>query len=271
VQANYVDALKLGVFYLNQSNVSLNMHLGHTHTMKATHWTQHWNHISASLRLLIISITGITAFFLLPSDTSLTIRIAFAWLIAGSEYLLLTYVMMYSSNEGNMLSLAKKEDDGAAIILLITILASLASLFTIVLILSAAKSLPMSQSLKHIGLVLATFVVSWLLVHTAFALHYAHAYYQEYEQTQLAPLLFANKPKPTYVDFLYFSMVVGMTCQTADVNIASSKIRFWVMIQGMTAFIFNTSLLALAINLIAGVFVFDKVIPTDLVDKSVGG
>jgi uncharacterized membrane protein len=66
-------------------------------------------------------------------------------------------------------------------------------------------------------------------------------------------------------------MVVGMTCQTADVNIASSKIRFWVMIQGMTAFIFNTSLLALAINLIAGVFVFDKVIPTDLVDKSVGG
>lgn len=239
--------------------------------MKATHWTQHWNHISASLRLLIISITGITAFFLLPSDTSLTIRIAFAWLIAGSEYLLLTYVMMYSSNEGNMLSLAKKEDDGAAIILLITILASLASLFTIVLILSAAKSLPMSQSLKHIGLVLATFVVSWLLVHTAFALHYAHAYYQEYEQTQLAPLLFANKPKPTYVDFLYFSMVVGMTCQTADVNIASSKIRFWVMIQGMTAFIFNTSLLALAINLIAGVFVFDKVIPTDLVDKSVGG
>ena len=247
------------------------MHLGHTHTMKATHWTQHWNHISASLRLLIISITGIAAFFLLPSDTSFTIRIAFAWLISGSEYLLLTYVMMYSSNEGNMLSLAKKEDDGAAIILLITILASLASLFTIVLILSAAKSLPMSQSLKHIGLVLATFVVSWLLVHTAFALHYAHAYYQEYEQTQLAPLLFANKPKPTYVDFLYFSMVVGMTCQTADVNIASSKIRFWVMIQGMTAFIFNTSLLALAINLIAGVFVFDKVIPTDLVDKSVGG
>lgn len=245
--------------------------MGHTHAMKATHWTQHWNHISASLRLLIISITGIAAFFLLPSDTSLTIRIAFAWLIAGSEYLLLTYVMMYSSNEGNMLSLAKKEDDGAAIILLITILASLASLFTIVLILSAAKSLPMSQSLKHIGLVLATFVVSWLLVHTAFALHYAHAYYQEYEQTQLAPLLFANKPKPTYVDFLYFSMVVGMTCQTADVNIASSKIRFWVMIQGMTAFIFNTSLLALAINLIAGVFVFDKVIPTDLVDKSVGG
>jgi len=137
-----------------------------------------------------------------------------------------------------------------------------------VLILSAAKSLLISESLKHIGLVLATYAVSWLLVHTAFALHYAHAYYQEYEKTQLVPLIFANKLKPTYVDFLYFSMVVGMTCQTADVNIASSKIRFWVMIQGMTAFIFNTSLLALAMNLIAGVFVFDKVLPADLANKS---
>ena len=126
----------------------------------------------------------------------------------------------------------------------------------------------MGESLKHIGLVLATFAVSWLLVHTAFALHYAHAYYQEYEKTQVVPLIFANKPKPTYVDFLYFSMVVGMTCQTADVNIGSSKIRFWVMIQGMTAFIFNTSLLALAINLIAGVFVFDKVLPADLIHKA---
>ena len=232
--------------------------------MKTIHWTQHWNHISASLRLLIISTTGLAAFFLLPSNTSLTIRIDIAWVIAGSAYLILTYVMMYSSNENNMLTLAKKEDAGAAIILLITILASLASLFTIVLILSAAKSLPMSESIKHIVLVLATFAVSWLLVHTAFALHYAHAYYQEYEKTQLVPLMFANKPKPTYIDFLYFSMVIGMTCQTADVNIASSRIRFLVMMQGMTAFIFNTSLLALAMNLIAGVFVFDKVLPTDI-------
>jgi uncharacterized membrane protein len=69
-------------------------------------------------------------------------------------------MMMYSSNESNMLTLATKEDDGAAIILLITILASLASLFTIVFILSAAKALPMGESLKHIGLVLATFALS---------------------------------------------------------------------------------------------------------------
>nr|WP_114636460.1 DUF1345 domain-containing protein [Polynucleobacter necessarius] len=65
--------------------------------------------------------------------------------------------------------------------------------------------------------------------------------------------MFASKLRPTYVDFLYFSMVINMTCQTADVNIASSRMRFLVMIQGMTGFVFNTSLLALGINLISGV------------------
>jgi uncharacterized membrane protein len=48
-------------------------------------------------------------------------------------------------------------------------------------------------------------------------------------------------------------MVIGMTCQTADVNIASSRMRYLVMVQGMMAFIFNATLLAMAINIISGV------------------
>jgi uncharacterized membrane protein len=173
--------------------------------------------------------------------------------MAGGLYLMLSYVMMYFSTPENILSLSKKEDDGAAMILLIIVLAASASLVTIVLILSGIKTLPIHIAMRHVVLVLATYTISWLTVHTAFALHYAHLYYQEFEKTKEPPLLFAGKLKPTYVDFLYFSMVIGMTCQTADVNIASSKIRFSVMVQGMTAFVFNASLLGLAINLISGV------------------
>jgi uncharacterized membrane protein len=106
-------------------------------------------------------------------------------------------------------------------------------------------------------LVILTYSISWFFVHTAFSLRYAHIYYQELEKTKEAPLIFASKLRPTYIDFLYFSMVIGMTCQTADVNIASSKIRYLVMIQGITAFIFNATLLAMAINLIAGAVAID--------------
>jgi uncharacterized membrane protein len=214
--------------------------------MKVSHWTQHWHHISATSRLLIVAIAGFGAFFILFPDSSITISLAISWALAGLLYLALTYIMMFFSTQENILALSKKEDDGAAMILLIIILAAAASLITIVIILSGIKALPIHLAIRHVFLVLGTYAVSWFFVHTAFALHYAHVYYQEYEKTKEPPLLFASKPKPSYV-------VIGMTCQTADVNIASSRVRFLVMLQGMTAFIFNTSLLALAINLISGV------------------
>ena len=221
--------------------------------MKVSPLTQYWHQIGATHRALIVALAGLGSYLLIPADQTPIIRLALAWVIAGSLYLSLTYIMMYFSTQENILTLSKKEDEGAARILLIIVLAGAASLVTIVIILSNIKSLPTNIAIRHIGLVLATYVISWLYIHTAFALHYAHVYYQELHQTKEAPLLFASKLRPTYVDFLYFSMVVGMTCQTADVNIASSRIRFLVMLQGMTAFIFNTSLLALAINLISGV------------------
>jgi uncharacterized membrane protein len=224
--------------------------------MKVSHWTQHWHHISATSRLLIVAIAGFGVFFTLPTSLPPAVGLALSWAAAGGLYLVLTYVMMFFSTQENILNLIKKEDDGAAMILLIIILAATASLVTIVIILSGIKALPIHLAIRHVCLVLGTYTISWLLVHTAFALHYAHVYYQEYEKTKEAPLLFASKPKPSYVDFLYFSIVIGMTCQTADVNIASSRIRFLVMLQGMTAFIFNASLLALAINLISGVVAF---------------
>jgi len=221
--------------------------------MKTIHWTQHWHHISASIRLLFICIAGTAAFFYFATVPSLPVRLTLSWSIAGSLYLLLSYSMMYFSNAENILSLSQKEDDGAPIILLITVLASVASLVAIVIILTNIKSPTMAEPIRHIALVLLTYVISWLLVHTAFALHYAHVYYQDLKKTKKPALIFAEDPKPIYVDFLYFSIVIGMTCQTADVNIASSRMRYLVMVQGMIAFIFNATLLAMAINIISGV------------------
>lgn len=206
---------------------------------------------------MIIGIAGLAAFLLLSSTLSLAIRLAISWIVAGGLYLFLTYLMMYFSNKENILSLSRKEDDGAAIVLLIIVLASVASLFAIVMILAGVRSLSIAEAIPRIVLVIMTYSISWFFVHTAFSLRYAHVYYQEFEKTKEAPLIFASKLKPTYIEFLYFSMVIGMTCQTADVNIANSRMRFLVMIQGITAFIFNATLLAMAINLIAGVVAID--------------
>jgi len=218
--------------------------------MKTTHWSQHWHYISASHRLLIIAIAGAVAFFTLSSTPSAMVRLALAWIIASNLYVLSTFLMMYFSTKENIAHLSEKEDDGAIFILLTTLLGSIISLVVIVMIMTDIKSLIISDTAKEIGLVLLTYISSWFLIHTAFTLHYAHVYYQDYEKTKQPPLLFPSTLNPNYVDFLYFSLIVGMTCQTADVNIASTRMRCLAMIQGLTAFLFNTTLLVLTINLI---------------------
>jgi len=218
--------------------------------MKSTHWSQHWHYISASHRLLLITVVGIASFFMLSSIPSIMVRIAISWIIASSLYVLSTFLMMHFSTQENIAHLSEKEDDGAVFILLITLLGSVTSLVVIVMIMTDIQSLMISDTAKEIGLVLLTYISSWFLIHTAFTLHYAHVYYQDYEKTKEPPLIFPSTLKPNYVDFFYFSMVLGMTCQTADVNIASTRMRYLAMIQGLTAFVFNTTLLVLTINLI---------------------
>lgn len=66
-------------------------------------------------------------------------------------------------------------------------------------------------------------------------------------------LLFPGNPrKPDYWDFFYFSLVVGMTCQVSDVQVAGRLWRRLVLAHGVVAFLFNTVVLALSINLPAG-------------------
>ena len=218
--------------------------------MKSTHWSQHWHYISASHRLLLIALVGVASFFILSSTPLIMIRLTISWIIASELYILSTFLMIYFSTKENIIHLAEKEDDGAIFILLIILLGSITSLVAIVMIMTDMKSLMISDAVKLTGLVLLTYISSWFLIHTAFTLHYAHVYYQDYEKTKQPPLIFPDTINPNYIDFLYFSMLIGMTCQTADVNIASTRMRYLAMIQGFTAFIFNTTLLVLIINLI---------------------
>ena len=134
--------------------------------MKASRWTQYWHQIGATHRLIIVALTGLGSYFVAPADQSPIIRLAISWVVAGGLYLILTYVMMHFSTQENIFGLAKKEDDGAAMILLIIVLAAVASLVTIVIILSGIKALPTNLAIRHVGLVLATYIISWLYTHS---------------------------------------------------------------------------------------------------------
>ena len=92
-------------------------------------------------------------------------------------------------------------------------------------------------------------------MHTIFGFHYAHLYYGDdtNDSTRHAEgLEFPGEKKPDYLDFAYFSFVIGMTFQVSDTAVHSRSIRRLVLLHGLISFGLNTFVVALTINLIAG-------------------
>jgi uncharacterized membrane protein len=136
------------------------------------------------------------------------------------------------------------QDDGRFAILIFTAAAAIASLIAIMVEIGQAGRTPL-----HIAFAVTTVVLSWVMVHTIFALHYAHEYYRQHEAGH--GLSFPGDDKPDYWDFTYFAFVIGMTAQTSDVGITDRIVRRTAVAHGIISFIFNTALLALMVNIAA--------------------
>ena len=58
---------------------------------------------------------------------------------------------------------------------------------------------------------------------------------------------------PDYWDFTYFALVLSMCCQTSDVTVSSGAMRKLVMLHCLVAFFFNVIIIAITVNVVAGV------------------
>jgi uncharacterized membrane protein len=190
----------------------------------------------------------------LPPSIHLVSRLLCSWDAFTICFLVLSLRPMLRATPDMMRRFARQEDEGRAVILSLITIAACISVVAIGFILQD-KGNNNSLLFLHLGLSIATIVNSWLLVHTIFAQHYAHSYYREdrtLDECKADGLDFPGEIEPDYWDFLYFSFVIGMTSQVSDVNITSRQIRRLSLIHGVLSFFFNTTIVAMAINIVAG-------------------
>jgi uncharacterized membrane protein len=149
---------------------------------------------------------------------------------------------------------AKAQQDGEWTIFALTLAGIVASVGAIVIEFRHIADLKNNARDIHLALVIATLLVSWLTMQLVFALRYAHEFYtvSDGSGTTDGGLDFPHEPEPDYFDFFYFGMVLGMTFQVSDVNITSRKIRRLATLHGFIGFVFNTVILALTVNIAAG-------------------
>ena len=203
-------------------------------------------------RLTIATLVGIGCAFMLPAHLTRTTRALIAWDLGVALYLGLAWAMMLRSDLDRMRRRANQEDDGALAVLALTIVAAIASVAAIVVELIDVSGLPRHEVNLRLALAVVTIVLSWTFIHTAFALHYAHEFYDEDPRPPHPCLTFPGTKQPDYIDFLYFAFVLGTTSQTSDVTITSRGIRRLALLHGVISFFFNTTLLAVAVNIAAG-------------------
>lgn len=241
--------------------------------------------LAARPRFFIALAIGVSAGFLTPDVFGLIARALIGWNAATFAYIVLALVSIRGANRHRMRFDAEILADGRFIVLVFSVIAALAAIGAIVAQLGVAKDLHGLQRAGHLMLAACTIVSSWAFMHMVFALHYAHEYYLERrlsgadagadpfdldhdgdvddKDAEIAAsdaidprggLKFPGTTDPTYTDFIYFSYIIGVASQTADVEITTKPMRSVSLAHSILAFFFNTAILALTINLAASLF-----------------
>ncbi len=211
--------------------------------------------LTAHRRLLLALASAAAAGLLTPAAWALSVRMAIAWDCGVLIFLFLTWRVIRNCSQDKMRAAVLANDQGRSTILILVLLACAASMASIFFLLQKQHGMS-NPGAAQIGLAIGTIVCSWVFTHVMFALHYAHRFYRDdpstKEEDATEGLRFPDDGQPDYWDFLYVSFVIGMTFQVSDVQVTSKGMRRFVLGHSALSFTFYTVILALCINIVAG-------------------
>jgi uncharacterized membrane protein len=213
--------------------------------------------LEAHYRFFIALFVSAVVFFSNSNRTSVPALALVCWIGFALTVILLDWIIIFSSHPQEVRRIAKLQDSSLTFLFVFISAASIASLVAIIFLFKSTKGLSTAAKSEHILLAVGAVIISWWMLHTVYTLRYAHLYYDTQTDIDgankgIGGLLFPGKEQPDYLDFVYFSFIVGMTFQVSDVNITSRRIRRVCIMHSLMSFAFNTAILALSINVVSG-------------------
>lgn len=214
-----------------------------------------FNNFRAVHKLLFsIGISFIVFLILMSTGFEVLTGVMIGWDAFSLSLISLSWLTFFVTNAEELCIQAKKQDESRSTIFLIVLSTVCISLIGILVVLKTTDESLIRKQLHTIFSMLGV-ALSWFLLHTTLTLHYAHLYYTYTFSEQHQHKGGINFPeeidRPDYLDFAYFSFVIGMTFQVSDVQVTSQGMRRLVLLHGLISFIFNTIIVALTINTIA--------------------
>ena len=210
--------------------------------------------LSAPRRLAIVLFIGVASYLLLEHWVPTQTRLLIGWNLGAITYLALAWMTVARADPTMTRIRAQAQDQSGYVIFLLVVTAASASFVAIGFLAGDIKGMPFWQRTEHLTLSVAALLLSWLLIQTLFGFHYARLYYSRHPGTaeHRGGLKFPGDKEPDYLDFAYYSFVVGMTSQVSDVAVLTRRVRRLTLVHGVLSFVYNIAILAMSINIIGG-------------------
>jgi uncharacterized membrane protein len=196
----------------------------------------------------------IASLLLLRGSLGWLVNAMIVWNAFAFSFIITSWMVFFTRSATQMRQRAREEDGSRIVVFVIILLSCFACMFA-VLMLILSKYVGNTPRIVYVSVAVLSMLLSWVVVHTTFCFHYTHIYYSDDPddpRTHKGGLDFPGEKKPNFLDFAYFSFVIGMTFQVSDVQITSRRLRRLALIHGLLSFGLNTFVVALVVNLIAG-------------------
>lgn len=210
--------------------------------------------LTAPLRLGIVSVGALVTYFAARDWLGAGTRLLLAWDVGALAYLWLAWLVVSCADDDMTRVRAQSHDQNGYVIFLLVMFAASASFVAIGFLAGNLKAMAFWPRAGYLALTVAALFLSWLLIQTLFAFHYARLYYAQPEpgMPHQRGLKFPDEGEPDYLDFAYYAFVIGMTSQVSDVAVMARHMRRITLIHGVLSFVFNITILAMSINIIGG-------------------
>lgn len=204
-------------------------------------------------RLAVALAAALVTALMVPAQFGPALRAVAAWDVAALALLILALSVVLDVSPEQTARKAAADDPGRHVVNAVVIASCAVSLLgTAAVLRQAGHYAPGTRDLFVVLCILAV-AASWCLTQAGYTLRYAHLYYDDRHEG-VGGLEFTGGGRPAYLDFAYFAFTIGMCFQVSDVAVSSREIRRAVLGHSLLSFVYNTVILATAINLAVGVF-----------------
>jgi uncharacterized membrane protein len=210
--------------------------------------------LAPPMRLAIVVAVAVAVDLLTRGWLGTGTHLLLAWDIGALVYLFLAWMIVARSDHDMTRVRVQRYDQSGYVIFLLVTTAASASFVAIGFLAGNLKGLEFWPRAGYLTLTVAALLLSWLLIQTLFAFHYARLYYARPEagKEHQRGLKFPDEGEPDYLDFAYYAFVIGMTCQVSDVAVMARHMRRITLVHGVLSFIYNITILTMSINIIGG-------------------